>query len=143
MRLRRDGDMPKARFRFVAAALVLGLAVLSQTRPAQAAGATAHSVTNCNDSGNGSLRQVVANAPSGATVTFSLSPPCVAVTLASTIRIARSLTVEGPGARALTVSGNRLVEDFHIDSGATVTISGLTIEKGRSPTAAGSTTTAR
>ena len=133
MRLRCDGEMSTRRSRFVAAALVLGLAALVYAPPAQAAGADAHTVTNCNDSGKGSLRQAVADAPPGATVTFSLAPPCVVVTVASTIRIVHSLTIEGPGARALAVSGNRVVEDFHIDSGATVTMSGLTIEKGRSP----------
>jgi len=134
MRVRTDAGTSTATPRILTAALVLGLTVFLLARPAQAAGMSASPrVTNCSDSGPGSLRQAVENAGSGATVTFALSPRCTVITLAGTIQISRRLTVEGPGASALAVSGNKLVEPFHIDAGAIVTISGLSIEKGRSP----------
>jgi len=40
------------------------------------------------------------------------------------------LTIDGPGANALAVSGNKAVEVFDVASGVTVTISGLTVEDG-------------
>lgn len=113
------------------AAVVLavgGATALIGITPAAAATLT---VTNCNDSGSGSLRQTVTDAASGDTITFALSPACPTITLASTIDIGTNLTIDGPGASALAVSGNNANTVFYT-SGA-VTISGLTIENGSTP----------
>ena len=97
---------------------------------APAAGSTVN-VTNCNDSGTGSLRQTVASATSGETIGFALSPSCNVITLTSgVIAIATSLTISGPGANTLAVSGNNASTVILIDSGVTAAISGLTIEEG-------------
>ncbi len=87
-------------------------------------------VTNCNDSGPGSLRQAVSSANPGQTVNFNLPHRCSTITLASTIVIGTNLTVAGPGANALAVSGNDANTVFDVPSGVSATIFGLTIEKG-------------
>src|SRR5207302_7103794 len=44
--------------------------------------------------------------------------------------ISRSMTLQGPGANRLTISGNQATRVFKIRSGVTVNISGLTIAQG-------------
>ncbi len=88
-------------------------------------------VTNCNDSGSGSLRQAVANAVSTVGIAFALDPPCTTIALLSPIDITANVTIDGPGADAMAVSGGGAVEDFVVASGVTSSISGLTIEDGR------------
>jgi hypothetical protein len=69
-------------------------------------------VTNTNDSGPGSLRQAIQDAPSGDTITFDL-PPGSTITLTSgELLIARNLVISGPG------SANLQVERFHTAPGA-------------------------
>jgi hypothetical protein len=93
------------------------------------AGATTRTVTNCNDSGSGSLRAAVAAAAAGDTIMFGLSPACPVITLTTgEIVITKSLTITGPGAAALSVSGNHASRVFNVSAGTVVTISGLTIE---------------
>lgn len=104
---------------------------------AAASGASAQVVTNTSDSGAGSLRAVIGSAPAGSTITFA-SGVTGTITLASTINITKNLTIQGPGANILTVSGNNAVRVFNIAntnpfnfSPINVTISGLTIANGR------------
>lgn len=107
--------------------------------PAHAATVT---VTSTADSGAGSLRQVIGAAAAGDTITFALPNPSV-ITLSSALVIAKNVTISGPGATALTISGNNVTRVFFINPGAagatsgppttslTVTISDLTIANGR------------
>jgi hypothetical protein len=114
----------------LAGVLVLVLALISMAVvPPHLAGAATQTVTNCNDSGVGSLRQAILDAASGDTVTFG-SLPCTTITLSTTIDITTNLTVDGPGSESLAVSGNGAVELFDVASGVTATISGLTMEDG-------------
>ncbi|PZR72456.1 MAG: hypothetical protein DLM73_13150 [Chthoniobacterales bacterium] len=54
------------------------------------------------------------------------------ITLAGTqLVISSSVTINGPGANLLTVSGNNASRVFLVNSGVTVTLSGLTIANGR------------
>ena len=85
---------------------VTGLGVSGFAAYPTVASAAPVRVTNCNDSGPGSLRQAVSSANPGQTVNFNLPHRCSTITLASTIVIGTNLTVAGPGANALAVSGN-------------------------------------
>jgi hypothetical protein len=87
-------------------------------------------VTNLSDHDPGSLRDAIATTPPGGTVTFQ---PGLAGTITLTtgeLAITKNLTIAGPGAGALTVSGNHASRV--LDIAATVTISGLTIADGMS-----------
>ena len=79
----------------------------------------------------------------GDTITFKPGLSCPAespITLTSTISISQNLTITGPGASTMMVSGDNAVEVFAVNSG-TVTISGLTIENGTAPLAAAASPT--
>jgi hypothetical protein len=124
--------------RLSAASVVLGLATVSvAVLPAQVAGATSpFVVTNCNSTGPGSLAAEVALANAGPnTVTFApVLSSCASKTIipTGTITINNDITITGPGASVLAVSGNHAFSVFSVTSGVTTgaTISGLTIENG-------------
>jgi hypothetical protein len=85
-------------------------------------------VTNLNDSGAGSLRDVVTKAGSGSTVTFAGGLTGTITLTSGEIKFSGALTITGPGARNLTINGNALSRIFNIDNAGTtnaVTISGL------------------
>src|SRR5262245_53088596 len=73
----------------------------------------------------------MAAAQSGDTITFDPSLRNKTITLTSgQLLVNKSLDIEGPGANALTISGNSTSRVFHISSGATVTLAGLTVANG-------------
>src|SRR5262245_14441132 len=89
-------------------------------------------VTNLNDNGPGSLRSAVAaaDATSGAVIHFA---PFLHGTIKLTtgqLNLTSNMTIDGPGAFLITVSGNNASRIFDVSNGATVTISGLTIANG-------------
>ena len=88
-------------------------------------------VTNPNDSGPGSLWEAITTASSGDTIDFSLIYPAT-ITLGTVLSINTSLTINGPGALLLAISGNNnnSGETLQIASGTTVAISGVTIRYG-------------
>ncbi|MGI8787428.1 MAG: choice-of-anchor Q domain-containing protein [Pyrinomonadaceae bacterium] len=116
------------------------IAILILTGAAMnAARAATFTVTNTNDSGAGSLRQAVlsSNTTAGSdTIVFdsSFGTPKT-ITLAATITIdpatGDSLTINGPGANLLTVSGNNAVQIFFVNTGDTASVSGMTLTQGR------------
>jgi hypothetical protein len=91
-------------------------------------------VTNTNDAGPGSLRQAILNAnahPGADTVTFAAGVSgTIALNALGEPAIADGLTITGPGAQALTISGNGTVGVFQVDGGVTTNLSGLTISGG-------------
>src|SRR5437660_7387777 len=88
-------------------------------------------VTNPADSGDGSLRAVIATAQSGDQIVFDTSLKGQTITLTSgPLAIAQSLDIEGPGADKLAVSGNHASRVFAVSAGVTVIIAGLTISDG-------------
>ena len=102
---------------------------------------TAHAasfeVTNLNDSGAGSLRDVIdqANALAGAdTITFQSGLTGTITLTSGHIDITDSVTVQGPGAAELTISGNGASRIFYLynsaDAPIDVTISSLTFVDG-------------
>ena len=119
--------------RWLAAAAIAVSTIISVAVLPDPVSASTDTVTNCNASGPGSLAAVVAGAVSGDTVTFSSTlSACTdgVITLGGTVELDTNLTITGPGAAPLTVSGNNTVGVFAVASGVTATISGLTIEAG-------------
>jgi len=99
---------------------------------AQRAEAATVAVTNCNNSGPGSLRAKVAAASSGDTVDLG-NVGCQKITLTSgAIDVHQAdLTIRGPGFRKMSVSGNSQCSVFRqYNSGGTLRLRGMTIEHG-------------
>lgn len=93
-----------------------------------AAQAGAIVVTTTADSGPGSLRQAVADANPGDTITFNLTSPAV-ITLTSPITVDKELMITGPGQTNLAISGGNTTRIFEVTAG-TLRISDLTIQNG-------------
>src|SRR6267378_1229606 len=107
-----------------ATTFAIGLLLCAVAIPAHA---TTITVTNTNDSGPGSLRQALADASDGDTITFAVAG---AIQLTSgELVIDNSITISGPGADSLAVFSNTF-RIFHVMPGPTVTIAGLTIRGG-------------
>ena len=89
-------------------------------------------VTNNADSGPCSLREVIANAPSGSAITFDND---YTITLASQLEIIdKTITITGVG-HHITISGNNAVRVFHVGSvggSGNLTIDHLNIVNGKS-----------
>lgn len=112
--------------------LLLVLAALFASR---AAYATTYTVTDNTDntSDTGSLRYAVNNATSGSD-TIDLSHVAGTITLTNgTLTINNSVTIIGPGAALLTISGNNATTVFTIGFNATVSIGKLNIAYGSGP----------
>ncbi len=85
-------------------------------------------VINTNDSGAGSLRQALADANDGDTIDFAITGTITLTT--GELLVDKSVTISGPGAASLTVDGNLAGRVFHVTSGVTASIAGLTITNG-------------
>jgi hypothetical protein len=88
-------------------------------------------VTNTADSGPGSLRYEIAAAKSKDTIVFAPSLDGQSITLTSgELDITKNLTIQGPGAGQMTISGGGSSRVFEVAGKTTVTLSGLTISNG-------------
>jgi hypothetical protein len=91
-------------------------------------------VLNNLDSGAGSLRAEIAASRRGDIIVFALSSYPQTITLTSgELIIQNNLTIAGPGAGNLTISGNHASRVFEVEKGSPtnkVTLSGLTISNG-------------
>ena len=109
------------------------LAVLLCGLGASAAQAATHTVLNTNNSGAGSLRGAIAAAASGDTIAFAAGLAGT-ITLGSSLPIIdKTLTITGPGADTLTISGGGTQRIFGVKSNAetdTLFLSGLTLAHG-------------
>ena len=88
-------------------------------------------VTSATDSGAGSLRQAIADSCSGATVDFALTTPAMIALTSGPLMIEKPLSISGPGADLLAISGNDDHRVFGINADG-VTLHGLTIRDGYS-----------
>jgi hypothetical protein len=129
-RAQRRAAARKAR-RATGAALTAGSAALAATAgliaTAAPAGAATFVVDNLDDSGGGSLRQAVldANAAGGADDIAFAEGLTGTITLESQIDVTDELTINGPGASVITVSGGGDSRIF--ESTAPFTVRGLTL----------------
>jgi MBG domain (YGX type)/FG-GAP-like repeat len=80
------------------------------------------------DTGAGSLREAVTTACAGSTITFGSGLTNI-ITLASRLRIDDDLTLQGPGAANLAISGANKTRLFFVGGGL-VNITSLTLENG-------------
>jgi hypothetical protein len=94
--------------------------------PAAPSGAVV-TVTSLADSGQGTLRQAIANAPPNEIIDFNVEGT---ITLASQLVIDKDLRINGPGTRRLAISGNDQVRVMSVSNGAKLVLSGLTLRDG-------------
>ena len=87
-------------------------------------------VTNCDDSGAGSLRDAITNAVSGDIIDLS-ALTCSAITLdTGLISTVDELTLTGPGASQLAIDGNNASRILEQQGYGMLTIDGLTLRNG-------------
>ena len=109
-------------------ALCLQLLFCLMCSPCNGFGATVRHVTSTDDSNSpGTLRDAIDNARSGDTIDFQLSNcPCTIILSLGQLNVNVPITINGPGARNVAISGNG-GPVMYIDADATTTISGLEI----------------
>jgi hypothetical protein len=90
----------------------------------------AHEVTNSNNSGTGSLRQTITNAPSGSTIVFAPHLQNSVINLSSQISIDKSLTIKDLNTSKVQVQINGDGPAFQILSGGNVTLQSFRIQSG-------------
>src|ERR1043166_7724661 len=110
------------------AGCVIPFALAQRTTTKGSKPASTITVTNTNDSGAGSLRQALADAIDGDTIDFA-GTGTIGLTHGELL-VTRNITISGPGAENLSINVNAKSRVFHVSSGETVTISGLTIANG-------------
>jgi hypothetical protein len=86
-------------------------------------------VTNTNDSGPGSLRQALAIANDGDTITFAVTGT-IGLTSGGLL-IATNVTISGPGSDKLSIDGNQALLVLGIFPGKSAAIAGLSIRNGQ------------
>ncbi len=114
----------------ISALLLAGLLATLVPAVSRAAGFT---VTNLNDSGSGSLRQALADAKAagGDDIIAFHAGLTGTITVTSWLVIDSNVTIQGPGAELLTISGGNTTRVFLVKDGVTATIDGLTISDGQ------------
>ena len=100
------------------------LAALPTTLPAATL-----TVTNTASTGPGTLDEALLNATNGDSIAFSVPLPATIVVTNGPEFVEANITISGPGADKLIISGDGSNRIFFID-GPTVTISGVTLSNG-------------
>ncbi len=92
---------------------------------------TSITVTSNADSGTGTLRQAIADACAGGTITFYTALSGTTIHLASTLTLAKNVTIDGSTlAGQITISGENAVRVFLVNSGVTAILNSLAITQG-------------
>jgi hypothetical protein len=94
-------------------------------------------VTNLDDNGPGSLRDALTYTPAGGTVDFQAGLAGTITLTSGSLSIDHDLTVNGPGADKITVSGDHLFRVLNVFTGSYVAISDLTIANGQANSGSG------
>lgn len=113
--------------------IILAAGVATMFAPLEARAQTCTVTDNSDDpTDTGSLRYCVNHAISGETITFapSLVGQTITENQSASLTITTNLTIQGPGANLLTISGGGKMEVLFITNSATLTLSGLTIADG-------------
>lgn len=128
-----DGtDARQPRVRTVALALATALGTAAALGAPRSASADVEAVTNCNDSGAGSLRAAVASTASGGTIDLgALTCGTITLTSGAIVVTQNYLTLNGPGAGALTIDGNYADRVLMHQGIGTLRVVGLTVEHGK------------
>jgi hypothetical protein len=117
--------------------LILISAMLG-SQPARPVWASALVVTNTDDSGAGSLRQAIAGATSGDTITFDSALAGQTITLSSMLMIDKDLTIDGSTlSSSLSLSGNNSTRIFSISLYVTLELDSLILMNGNATTLPG------
>ncbi|MBK8049127.1 MAG: Ig-like domain repeat protein [Anaerolineales bacterium] len=124
-----------ARFCAVAFAMVLALLLLvwaPLATPAHAVGCPATVVvTSTVNAGDGSLRKALGDVCTNGTITFSpdltVSGPATITLTTARLEVTKTVTISGPGAELLIVSGNNARGIFNIRDTGDARISGVTL----------------
>lgn len=119
------------RFKSVTVALYLGITAIGLAvvwGPGSELQAATITVTSNNDSGAGSLRQALIDAAPTDTIDFSVTGTIILTS--GELTIVKDITINGPGAASLTISGNDSSRVFSIGETFVVAISDLTISDG-------------
>jgi len=85
----------------------------------------------------GYLRHAINNAQAGDVISFNLAPYPKIINLKDQLNIENGMTIQGPGAEDLAVSGNDTCRVFYIDTTESVDISGISIVSGDAGTGYG------
>src|SRR3954469_22171013 len=109
---------------------LLATAVLLAAAMGSTAVAGTITVTSTADSGAGSLRAALGSAGNNKTINFAVNLPAVITLTTGELVVSNNVTISGPGAANLTISGGNAGRVFHAGPSNTATISGLTIADG-------------
>ena len=90
-------------------------------------------VTNDGDSGSGSLRAALGSAVAGDTIKFAPSAYGTINLTSGPLKVATSVSIDGPGADKVTIDGNKTFQDLLVEANVTARVSGLTITDGVAP----------
>lgn len=94
--------------------------------------ATSIVVNNCNDSGSGSLRDAIASANTGDTIDLTqLSCSQITLTTGSIVFTQSTLTLQGPGSKYLSISGNDIYAPLQHGGYGKLYLNDLTVEHGK------------
>ena len=122
----------RPRARAVAAGLAIALGTAASLGAPGLVHAHVEAVTNCNDSGAGSLRDVVANTASGSTVDLStLACGTITLTSGAIVVTQAALTLNGPGEELLTIDGYFGDRVLMHEGTATLRLIGVTVADGK------------
>ncbi len=109
--------------------VTVGIVLLFQAMTSAVQAATI-TVTSTADDGLGTLRAALVSAGNNDVIDFALSYPATILLSSGELFVANNVTIAGPGAANLTVSGNNSSRVFKIGTSNTATISNLTITGG-------------